>query len=181
MTRDDLKGIINGVTDEQLNQILNINSKDIGKALSKSDEFKDEIQRLKDDITAKNDTISQLKNNLDDVDELKAKIDAYEQEETQRKEQEKKATVEKELQDRFSNFASDKKFINELTKDGIFREFKEAISHDENKGKGDREIFDSIVKDRPNIFENPNKPADIAGIGKGTDGIEIKPSVPKFF
>ena len=34
MTRDDLRGIIEGITDEQLKQILDIHSADIGKAKS---------------------------------------------------------------------------------------------------------------------------------------------------
>lgn len=181
MTREDLKGIINGITDEQLNQILDINSKDIGKALNKADDLKKEVEKLKNDIKEKNDSITELKNNVNNVDELKNKLEEYEKREIEREEKEKRDAIEKELIDRFSKFTSDKKFINELTKDGIFKEFKDAVSQEENKGKGDKEIFESIVKDRANIFENPNRPADIAGIGKGTVVDDIKPSVPKFF
>lgn len=181
MTREDIRKIVDGITDEQLGKILDINSKDIGRAKGKSDELEKEIQRLSDDIKTKDETISNLKENLGNNKKLQEKIDEYERAESKRKEEEKKANEEKDFANRFDALEGEKKFINELTKKGIYEEFKEAILKEENKGKGDREVFETLIKDRANIFENPNKPADIAGLGKGESEVDIKPTVPRFF
>ena len=59
----------------------------------------------------------------------------------------------------------DKKFTNDYTKNGIISELKTEINKAENKGKGYSEIFEAITKDKTGIFENPNPPASIPGMG----------------
>lgn len=181
MTREDLKKIIDGITDEQLSKILDINSKDIGRAKKKSDDLEEEIKRLSDDIKSKDETISHLKESVGDNEKLQEKIKEYEKAEEERKEAEKQANLEKDFNNRFNNLIESKKFINELTKKGIYEEFKEAILKEENKGKDDQAVFESLIKDRSNIFENPNKPADIVGMGKRSNDLDAKAFVPKFF
>lgn len=72
--------------------------------------------------------------------------------------------AENVFQVRFDIVSQDKVFVNDLTKSGVYNLFKEALSNPANVGKTDAEIYESIVKDK-NYYENPNKPADMAGMG----------------
>ncbi len=47
MTREELKKIVEGVTDEQLDKILGINGADINKAKNGVDALKTELESLK--------------------------------------------------------------------------------------------------------------------------------------
>ena len=47
MTRDELKKIVEGITDEQLDKILGINGADINKAKNGVDALKTELESLK--------------------------------------------------------------------------------------------------------------------------------------
>ena len=47
MTRDDLRGIIEGITDDQLKRILDINSADIGKVKADLDKTKGDLETAK--------------------------------------------------------------------------------------------------------------------------------------
>ena len=50
MTRDDLRGIIEGITDDQLKAILDINSSDIGKAKGNLEAVQTELENAKTKI-----------------------------------------------------------------------------------------------------------------------------------
>jgi predicted nuclease with TOPRIM domain len=158
MTRDQVRNIISGITDEQLQQILDINSADIGKA-------KEPIASLQQQLTAANNTISELNKNKGDVDALQKKIDEYEQEKTNRENAEKEAQKDAAYMARFDKLHGDRKYTNDFTKNGVFAEFKEALGKPENEGKSDADIFASLTKDRDGIFTNPNPGVDIPGMG----------------
>lgn len=84
MTRDRVRNIISGITDEQLQQILDINSADIGKA-------KEPIAALQQQLTTANNTISELEKNKGDVAALQSQIDTYKQEKADREKAEQEA------------------------------------------------------------------------------------------
>ena len=160
MTRDQVRNIISGVTDEQLQQILDINSADIGKA-------KEPIAALQQQLTAANNTISELNKNKGDVDALQKKIDEYEQEKTNRENAEKEAQKNAAYMARFEKLHGDRTYTNDFTKNGVFEKFKEALGKPENEGKSDADIFASLTKDREGIFTNPNPGVNIPGIDGG--------------
>lgn len=60
----------------------------------------------------------------------------------------------------------DKKFTSDYVKNGLITDIKTELTKTENKGKGISEIFESLTKDKTGIFENPNKPADMPGMGE---------------
>ena len=61
----------------------------------------------------------------------------------------------------------DKKFTSDYVKNGLISDIKSELSKPENKGKGISEIFASLTKDKTGLFENPNQPADMPGMGEG--------------
>ncbi len=150
MTREQVSNIIEGISEEQISKLLNINSADIGKA-------KGDFEKMKSQLTEAQSTISELEKNKTDVEKMQEEINKYKQAEADRLEAEKQAKVEEELNKRFTAVIGEAKFVNELTKNGIFNEFKSALSDETNKGKGDSEIYTTLTKDREDIFANPNK------------------------
>lgn len=83
--------------------------------------------------------------------------------------------TESDYKSRFDNLANGKKFINDFTREGVYSEFKQALAVPENSGKTDEEIYNSLVKDK-NYFENPNKPANMSGMGEvnlNTEAMQI--------
>lgn len=158
MTRDQVRNIVSGITDEQLQQILDINSADIGKA-------KEPITALQQQLTAANNTISELEKNKSDVASLQAQIDTYKQEKADREKAEQEAARDAALMARFDKLHGERKYANDFTKNGIFAEFKDALGKSENEGKSDADIFSTLTKDRDGIFTNPNPGMDIPGMG----------------
>lgn len=131
---------------------------------------KDELQELKDEneslskkvktyenkITDLNSKIEENSNAKKELDELKTSIE----EEKVKKEAEDK---DKTITSNILKAIEDKKFVNDYTKNSIVSEVKTALSDEKNVGKSIKDLFDEITKDKEGIFENPNKPTDMAG------------------
>lgn len=167
MTREQVRNIISGITDEQLQQILDINSADIGKA-------KEPIAGLQEQLNTANNTISELEKNKGDVKKLQAEIDTYKQEKADRERAEAEAAENANLMSRFEKLHGERTYTNDFTKNGVFAEFKEAVGKAENKGKSDADIFGELTKDRDGIFTNPNPGVDILGMGNPGAGNDNK-------
>ena len=60
MKREDVSRIFTGATDEQINAILDINSKDIGNAKAKTDSLTEQINTLNDQIKQRDADIKSL-------------------------------------------------------------------------------------------------------------------------
>ena len=116
-------------------------------------------------------TIDDLKSQLekapksDEIENLKTQIADFEKKETERKEQEEKARTEKILNENILNVFGDKKFSSEYAKQGLLSDIKVELGKDENKGKGIKDIFEELTKDRTDIFANPNQVQDMPGMG----------------
>jgi len=165
MTREEIKKIVEGITDEQLKSILDINSADIGKAKKDYDDLKatnDALTKDKKELEDKIGTLTDKAKTADDVqkelDNLKADI--------KKKEDDAKAEAEdKALTEAITAVFGDKKFTSDYVRNGIIADMKVEIAKPENKGKGYVELFESLTKDKAGIFENPNKPANMPGMG----------------
>lgn len=158
MTREDLKKIIEGITDEQLKSILDINSADIGKAKQDYDTVKSENDTLKGKITE----LSEKANNADDY---KKQLDNLKTEIKQKEDADKAEAEDKALTDAIIATFGDKKFTSDYVRNGIIADMKTEIAKPENKGKGYNEIFETLTKDKEGIFANSNPPADMTGMG----------------
>lgn len=143
--------------------------------VSKFDKKVEELQSANDTISKLNSEIEQLKENGADVQKLKDTIADYEAKEQKRLDDEKAAKELKSLKERFVPLKGEKTFFNEGTENWIFNEFKNALSLEENKGKSDAEIYETVTKDK-NIYTNPNQKLETppAGGGKQTEKAEFK-------
>jgi capsule polysaccharide export protein KpsE/RkpR len=78
MKREDITKIFEGATDEQVSALLDIHSKDIGKAKGDTDGLKGQIEDLRGKLEAAGTTIKDLeaaKASMGDVDALRKTID----------------------------------------------------------------------------------------------------------
>ncbi len=166
MTREELKKIVEGVTDEQLDKILGINGADINKAKNGVDTLKTELESLKKAKGELETKVKDLTDSAKTADDYKKELEKLQKEVKDRAEAEEKAKADGELTAAIEKSFGDKKFSSDYVKRGIIADMKAEIAKPENKGKGYSEIFEALTKDKEGLFENPNKPADMAGIGK---------------
>ena len=134
---------------------------------SRFDEVNNQLKAQKDLVAERDKQLEALDTASGDaekykkeLEDLKAQI-ASEKEEAKRKAE--AAKIEAEYKERFTGLVGDKKWRDELTEKAVYSAFKEALADEANKGKGDKEIFEELTKDR-NYYENPN-PLDMSGMG----------------
>ncbi len=160
MKNDFLKGL--GLSDEIIEKIQAENGKDINDEKAKTEALQKDLDAEKEARGKLENEIGELKKA--DPKKLQETIDDLEKQIKKRNEADEQAQQNKALAERFSAVAGEKKFLNDFTKNGVLAEFKDALGKDENKGKGDKEIFESLVKDRDGIFSSSNPPIDMPGV-----------------
>lgn len=166
MTIEDIKKHFPEATDEQINELLNINSRDIGKHKKAAEDSAAELKKAKD-------TIADLEKNAKDTDALQKTIDEYKAADEKRQADAKAAAERAERMTRFekahSEASKDRKWLNDFTRDGIFSQFEKALTEDANKGKSDVQIYNSLINDekgvKPGLFE-----AQVSGGMSGMGG-----------
>lgn len=158
---------------EFIDKVMNENGNDIEKAKKDLDTAKadlvkaqDTVKELQSQIKTLNDSIKELKDNdnSEEIASLKKQIAEFEEADKARKEAEEKRQIELGLLARFDAVVGDDKFINEFTKAGAFEEFKKAIS--DAQGKGDKEVYAELVKDKKDWFQGKTSFVDITGANK---------------
>lgn len=164
MTREDLKKIIEGISDEQLKAVLDINSADIGRAKgdytalkNENDTLMSDKRRLEDKLTELSDKSSTADGYKKELEDLKAEIERKEAEGREK-------AAEEELTKAITAVFGNRKFTSEYAKNGLIADMKAEILKPENKSKSYAELFEGLTRDKTGIFENPNKPADMAGM-----------------
>lgn len=170
MTRNDIKKHFPDATDEQINELLNINSRDIGTHKTAAENAQKELQTAKD-------TIADLENNAKDADALQKTIDDYKAADEKRQADAKAAAERAERLSRFEKAhgeaSKDRKWLNDFTRDGIFAQFEKALADDANKGKSDVEVYNSLINDekgvKPGLFEAQVN-GSIGGMGGAPSG-----------
>ena len=161
MNKTDISTILNGIelTDAQVKAILDVNSADITKALNKQ---KDELASAKDALTKAQETISGLEANKGNLEALQKQIDDYKAADEKRAREAKEAAERAELEERFAAVSGDHKYIHDMVREGVLRDFGLALKDKANRGKGDAEIFDALTKDK-GYFANQAPKVDPLG------------------
>lgn len=169
MTRDDLRGIIEGITDEQLKRILDINSADIGKVKADLDKAKGDLETANGKIADYEKEIGTLKESIGNAEAMQKKIDDLQASIDDRKKADEAAAADADMKNRFDTVCGEAKFLNEFTKNGLFNEFKTALADEANKTKSDKDIYEAITNGKDNIFEPEGGiPSVVSGTGGGS-------------
>lgn len=178
MKREDIKKIFPDATEEQLKGLLDINTADIGKAKGELEEVKADLEKANGTLKECETTIADMKKSAEGNEDFKKKFEDLEQRIADEKaEAEKKAkeeAEEAEYSNRFKTVVGEQKWRDELTEKAVYAEFKTALQDEANKGKGDKDILETLTKDR-NYWENPNQPANMAGMGTNVNTNSANP------
>lgn len=136
-----------------------------------------ETEKVKTDLGKEIDTykttITNLEKQLENVPDskelegLKKEIADMKTAEQKRLADEKAKQEDEILTNNIIAAFGDKKFTSDYVKNGLIADIKSELSKAENKGKGISEIFTSLTKDKTGLFENPNQPASMPGMGEG--------------
>lgn len=159
MKREDISKIFEGATDAQISALLDINSRDIGKAKADGEKLQTELTAAQDALKKANDTITQLEAHKGDVEKLQSEIDRYRQADADRAEAERQAAARAELEERFNAVTGDRKFIHEFVRKGVMEDFGKALADKANRGKSDAEVFSALTKDQ-DYFASQNPAAE---------------------
>ncbi len=153
---------------EEIKSILTEHGKTV---TTESEKVKNDLNK---EIATYKTTITNLEKKLEDVPDseelsaLKKEIADMKAAETKRIAEEKAKKEDEILTNNIISAFGDKKFTSDYVKNGLIADIKSELNKAENKGKGISEIFDSLTKDKTGLFENPNRPADMPGMGEGS-------------
>lgn len=168
MKREDIKKFFPDATEEQLKGLLDINTADIGKAKGELETVKADLEKANGTLKEYETTIADLKKSAEGNEDFKKKFEELEQriadEKAAAEKKAKEEAEEAEYSNRFKTVVGEQKWRDELTEKAVYAEFKTALQDEANKGKGDKDILETLTKDR-NYWENPNQPANMAGMG----------------
>lgn len=173
MKREDLEGL----TDEQKDLVMKLYGKNITKKDKELEELKSKLEDSNNKVSEYETKINEFNESSKDNAEWKVK---YEELQNSLAEQEAKRKAEEEdkiLTNNILEIFGDKKFTSDYAKNGLMNDIKSELSKSENKGLGIQEIFESLTKDRSDIFVAPNQIKDMAGMGDG-DGQTNKKEMP---
>ena len=135
-----------------------------GKLVTKD---KEELQTLKSQM-------KELKENSKNAEELQSKYDELVKANEEREAKAKAEEEEKILTNNINEVFGDKQFTSEYARVGLTNDIKNELNKPENKGRSIKEIFDTLTKDKTDIFANPNQLKDMAGMGDSEDKPETK-------
>lgn len=167
MKTEFLKGL--GLEGEVIDKIMAENGKDIEREKEKATELNGKLEAANKKVSEYETTIEDLKKSAEGNEDFKKKFEELEQkiadEKAEAERKEKEAKEEADLSERFKTVVGEQKWRDELTEKAIYSEFKNALKEEGNKGKGDKDILESLTKDK-GYFSDPSKTG--AFFSKGT-------------
>jgi predicted lipid-binding transport protein (Tim44 family) len=145
--------------DEIIKQIFAENGKDVNAEKAKYADY----DTIKTQLADAKTTITTLESTKGEATAMKAELDRYKAADEQRKKDEDAAKARKETESRFdAAVGTEKKFVHEYVRAGVIGEFEKALTDPANTGKSDKEIFDTITKDK-DYFASQNPPGNMGG------------------
>lgn len=149
---------------EQIEKVMSLYGKAVTKKETEIETLNNKIQELENKVTTYENKMQEFDEISKDNAEWKTK---YEELQTSIKEQEAKQKAKEEdekLTNNIIELFGDKKFTSEYAKNGLLNDIKLGLTKEENKGKGIKELFEELTKDKDDIFANPNTFKDMEGM-----------------
>ncbi len=181
MKREELKKIIEGITDEQLKAILDLNGADINKT-------KGEYDTLKGDLDAAKETISTMTTELQGLKDSKATLEDWEkkfndlqsdiaEKETTATEEAERAEREANILNRYNSVSVDAngnplEWSHDAIKNAYLQKFTDALADETNTGKSDADIFKALTNEDVGAFKTTQPVVQLKGASPiGGEGI----------
>lgn len=157
MRRTDIKRIIEDITPEQLNEIMDLSGLDIEKEKNRYAELERELEEKTNTLKTITAEFESLKASNADSTEWKKKFEALQAEndekakkaEADRMLKEKNASIES----RFNSCVGEKRFAHEAIRTDYLRKFGEALESKDFEGASDKDILHALTKDDGNAWQ----------------------------
>lgn len=149
-----------GLTTEQVKEVFAERGKEIESEKSAKSDLESKLNAANADIEKYKTSIAELEKKSGDTEAMKTELQSLKQ---QIAESETAAAKEAEiakLVERFKTANGDKKFVNELTENGVRNSFLAALADEQYKGKSDTEIIAAITLDK-DYYQSQNPAANI--------------------
>ena len=152
------------VTDELLSRF----NAELGKRFVAKADYNTKLEEIKtlkkkqEDLEGK---ISEMTESASSNEDYKSQLEALQKQIKDAEIAAQKEAEEKALTDAIVSVFGDAKFTSDYVRNGLIADMKAEIQKPENKGKGYAEIYAALTKDKEGIFQNPNPPADMGGMG----------------
>ena len=150
----------------------------------------EKIQELESKINEYETKINELSTEAEDNQKVSEELETLKQQIAEKEAKAKAEENDKILTNNILEAIGEKKFVNDYTKNSIINEIKTALSDTNNAGKSAKDLFESITKDKTDIFENPNKMKDMPDVQTNdigdknlndmSTGIKLNPIFRKF-
>lgn len=164
MNRDFLKQA--GVPDEAIDKIMAEYGKDIQAEKEKAKQNTDDAEAVRKELETYKAKVADLEKASEGSDAVKKELDDLRAQIAEEKRLADEKTADEQLTKTIrAAFPADRKFVNEYTEQAYIGQIKTELNKPENKGKGIGEIFESLTKDKADIFVNPNPVGNMAGFG----------------
>lgn len=164
MNREFLKNA--GVPDEAIDKIMAEYGKDIQAEKDRAKQTTDDAEAIRRELDTYKAKVADLEKASEGSDAVKKELDDLKAQIAEEKRLADERTADENLTKTIrAAFPADRKFVNEYTEQAYIGQIKTELNKPENKGKGIGEIFESLTKDKADIFANPNPVANMAGFG----------------
>lgn len=133
--------------------------------------LKEQVEEYKSKVNEYEAKVNELTDKSKDSAKVQEELEALKKGIAEKEEQEKAKKDDELLTSNILSVFGDKKFTSDYAKNGLLQDIKKELNKEENKGKGIKDIFDELTKDKTDIFENPNQIKDMAGMQDIDNGI----------
>lgn len=168
-----------GITDSDvLDKIMAEQGRDIQREQAKFADYAD----IKEQLKKANEKIE----SFGDVDAIKSEVEKYKTDIANMQKESELKIKKLERQGKIKDYISGKKYINDLTREGIFNKLESALEDEKNKDKSLDDVYKDLTKDMKGIYaeEKPsqqivvppmqNKPASDDNAIRRIMGLPIK-------
>lgn len=146
MTRKDLADL--GIESKDIiDAIMKMHGENIESNKAKISELEEKISNKENSIKELNDKIKSFDGKSEEIQSLQQKVLEYEN-----------AEKDRIFANNINEILGEKQFANEWTEKAIIEQVKAEVYKPENSGKGAKDIFESIIKDRTDIFKEDKEP-----------------------
>lgn len=162
MKREFLEGL--NLESAVIDQIMAENGKDIEREKQKTLAAQEDAKETRAQLEKANKTLE----GFADHEQIKADVEKYKAEAEKAKKEAavKIASLERTAQ--VKDFLSDKKFVNDITRDALAAKLTEQLGSEEAKGKSLDDLFAALTKDQKNILADDIAPSPpVQGSMKG--------------
>lgn len=147
MKRDFLEGL--GLEAGVVDKIMAENGHDIEREKGKYADYED----LKAQLKKADETIEKFA----DYDDTKAAAEKYKAEAEETRKEAAAKISKMEMQAKIKEFTGSKKFVNNITRDGVNAKLEAMLADESSKGKSLEDIFNAVIKDQDNILVDDKK------------------------